>query len=125
MFPIPSNARIHGLTMQSDALATGCTLDVGVYYPTSIPVGAGLSASSASAVIATAFFASAVACSAALVQTDVLNESGSNTIAKQDMPLWQAIGLASDPGINLDICVTVAGAVAAQGYIGLKAEYVD
>ncbi len=30
-----------------------------------------------------------------------------NTIAKRNQPLWQAIGLTSDPKTSLDICATV------------------
>lgn len=125
MFSVPSNARVHSIDLQSDALATGCTLDVGVYYPTYIPVGAGLSAANASAVINTQFFTSAIAASNANAITNVTNQSTNNTIVKQELPLWSAIGLTSDPGIELDICVTVHAAVAAQGYIGLKGVYVN
>ncbi|MEO8837541.1 MAG: hypothetical protein ABI351_02385 [Herbaspirillum sp.] len=124
MFSIPSNARVETIKLAADALATGCTLDVGVYYPTYIPVGAGLSASLASTVINTQFFASAVAASNATATTDITNQSTNNTIVKQELPLWSAIGLTSDPGIDLDVCVTVHAAVAAQGYIGLKGSYV-
>lgn len=124
MFPVPSNSRIESLKLQADALATGCTLNVGVAYPTFIPPGAGLAQSLASTIIGTAFFASAVAASNALAATDVTNQSTSNTIAKQELPLWQALGLASDPGIELDMVVMVQGAVAAQGYVGLKGSFV-
>jgi hypothetical protein len=125
MVPVPSHARVSKVTLQSDALGSACALDVGVYWPTFIPVGAGLSAANQSVVIGTAFFASAVACSAALVLTEVTNESTTNTIAKQQQPLWQALGLATDPGIDLDVCIHVQAAVAAAGDIGLKVSYVE
>lgn len=125
MLQIPSNARVEAVKIAADALGTGCTLSVGVWWPTYIPVGAGLSASVASTVINTAFFASALAASNANALTDITNQSTNNTIVKQELPLWQACGLATDPGIDLDLVVYVAGAVAAQGYIGLKAAYVE
>lgn len=125
MCQVPSNARVDKIMFQADALATGCTMDVGVYWPTFIPVGAGLSASAAATVINTTLFASAIACSAANALTEITNQSTNNTIVKQEQCLWQAAGLASDPGIDLDIVCHVAGAVAAQGYIGLKVDYVE
>lgn len=121
---VPSNARVSSLEFQADALGTGAALDVGVYYPTYIPVGAGLSAASAGAVINTQLFASALGCSAATAATNIINSSTNNTIAKQEKPLWDAAGLASDPGIDLDIVVRVQTAIVLQGYIGLKARYV-
>lgn len=124
LLQVPSNARVEAVTFQASGLGTGCTLDVGVYYPTFIPVGAGLSASLASTVINTTFFASAIAASAAVASTNVINQSGSNTIPKQELPLWQALGLTADPEIDLDICVHVAAAVGGvQGYVGLKSLY--
>lgn len=122
---VPSSARVDSLVIQNGALGSGCTLDVGVYWPTFIPAGAGLDQANASLVITAAFFASAVDCSAAAQDTNIINESGTNTIAKQEQPLWQALGLASDPGIELDVCATVFGAVATQGYIGLKCRYAE
>lgn len=121
---VPSSARVSSLILQADALATGAAIDVGVYYPTFIPVGAGLSASNAGAVINTQLFASALAVSNATAATEIINSSGNNTIAKQELPLWNAAGLTADPGIDLDIVVRVQTAIAAQGYIGLKAKYV-
>lgn len=120
---VPSNARISSIRMGNDALATGCTLGVGVYYPTFIPAGAGLAQSLASTVIGTTFFASAVAASDVTALTDITNESLLFTLAKQEKCLWEALGLTSDPGIDLDICITVAGAVAAAGDIGLHCSY--
>ena len=122
---VPSNARVSSIVLQSDALGGSCAAGVGVYYPTFIPVGAGLSASNASAVISATFFASAQSLATAVSPTEVINQSGSNTIAKQELPLWSAIGLSADPGISLDICVTLSAATASQGYVGLKVRYAE
>lgn len=121
---VPSNARMSGLILQASAFGSGAAIDVGVYWPTNIPVGAGLSAANASAVINTQLFASALGMSAATAVTDIINSSGNNTIAKQEQCLWQAAGLSSDPGIMLDIVAGVQTALAASGFIGLKARYV-
>lgn len=124
MCSVPSNARVTSVLMQCSALGAGATFDIGVYWPTFIPVGAGLSAANQGLAILQAFFASAIDVSAALAQLEYINESGTNTIAKQEMPLWQAIGLASDPGIDLDICATVTAAMAAAGFASVKVRYV-
>lgn len=121
---VPSNARLSSLELQAGALGSGAALDVGVYWPTYIPTGAGLSSANASAVINTQLFASALGCSAATAVTNIINSSTNNTIQNQELPLWQAAGLTSDPMIDLDIVVHVQTAVATQGYIGLKARYV-
>lgn len=124
MLSVPSNARLEAIKIAADALGTGCTLSVGVWWPSYIPLGSGLASSIANTVINTALFASALAASNANAWTDITNQSTNNSIANNELPLWNACGLATDPLMDLDICVYVAGAVAAQGYVGLKAAYV-
>jgi hypothetical protein len=121
---VPSNARVSSLILQNDAMGGAGALNIGVYYPTFIPVGAGLSAALAGTAINATLFASALSVVAAGGPTDEINQSGNNTIAKQELPLWAAAGLAADPGIQLDIAVAVSTVLAAQGYIGIKARYV-
>jgi hypothetical protein len=121
---VPSNARVSSLEIQTDSFGTSAAIDIGVYWPTFIPVGAGLSASNQSAVINTQLFCSALAVSNATASTNVINSSGNNSIKNQELPLWSACGLASDPMIDLDIVANVQTAIALKGYIGLKARYV-
>lgn len=120
---VPSNARVDSVRFQCAALGASTTLDVGVYYPTYIPAGAGLAGSLASTAISQAFFASAIACTSAVALTEVTNESLTNTIDKQEMPLWQALGLTTDPGIALDIVATATAANASGGLLGVKVAY--
>lgn len=124
LLTVPSSSRIHSLLLSNAILGAGGAVNVGVYYPTFIPVGAGLTAALAGTVISAAFFASALTVATAAADVNILNQSGTNTIALQEQPIWQAIGLAADPMIDLDIVVTVSTVLAAQGLIGLKAEYV-
>ncbi len=121
---VPSNARLSSLVLQCTALGAGAKLDLGASYPSFIPKGAGLDAILPNAVISANFFAAALDVSAALAPADVAVSSGSYTIAKQELPLWAALGLAADPGIELDIVGTVNVAIAAAGFIGVKAKYV-
>lgn len=121
---VPSNARLSSLELQAGAMGSGAAIDVGVYWPTFIPTGAGLSAANQGLVINTQLFASALGMSAATAVTNIINQSTNNTIANQEKALWEAAGLSADPGIDLDIVVRVQTAIAAQAYIGLKANYV-
>lgn len=114
LLSLPSNARVSSLLLQCEALGAGCTANVGVYQNT---------ANGGAAINAT-FFASALDVHAALSPTDIVNQAGNNNLSLQEMPLWQALGLASDPGTSFDISVALAAATAAAGRIGLKARVV-
>ena len=124
MCKVPSNARVSEVKFQSDALGGSGAVNVGVYYPEYIPLGAGLVSSLAGTAIAATLFASALSVASAVAETNITNQSGNNTIAKQELPLWAAAGLSADPDIELDICVAVSTVIASQGYVGLKASYV-
>lgn len=122
---VPSNARVEAVKYQCAALGTSCTMNVGVYYPTYIPQGAGVAASNASAAISTTFFASAINSASAVGLTDITNQSGTNTIALQEQPLWQAVGLSADPMMPLDIVANVQVAVVNAALVGVKVSYVE
>ncbi len=42
-----------------------------------------------------------------------------------EQPLWQMLGLTQDPEMPLDIGIVVRTACAINGYVGLKATYVE
>lgn len=127
MVSVPSNSRIASVKLQCVALGAGCAANVGVYVPTQTnPALIALnSAYTGGAAINASFFASAQAVAAATAITDVTNQSGSNTIDKQEQELWQALGLASDPGCMLDIGVALSAAAVAGGLMGIKVDYVQ
>lgn len=126
LLQVPSNCRIADLKLSNGAGGGSAAVNIGVYYPSFIPVGAsGLTAALAGTVISAAYFASAQSVVSAANNVDVLNQSGSNTIPNQELPLWQALGLSADPGIFLDIVVSVSTVLAAQIYIGLKVIYAE
>jgi predicted component of type VI protein secretion system len=111
---VPSNARIHNLVFASEAQAAGA-FDIGVYRNTR----------DGGAVVDQDFFATAVNCSAAVALTDVINESGTNTLAKQAQQLWEAAGMSADPKSTLDIALTVTTAVTTGAVpVFLKVEYI-
>lgn len=113
MCTVPTGACIESLLLSCAAIATAPAGDIGVYRTTA----------DGSAVVSVAFFASAQLFSSALYNTEILNESTTNTPAKQLQPLWQALGVATDPGGFYDICITLTVATTAAGDIALKAIY--
>lgn len=112
MIRVPGNAVIYDLLRSQNAIA-GLVGDIGVHRT---PDDGG-------AVVDADFFASAQALNAATVgPASVLNESAVNTPTLQMQPLWQAVGLSSNPG-HLDITVTVTTAATGAGDLILQALY--
>lgn len=127
---VPSRARVSSVILQNGAFGGAAAANIGVYWPDYqpfpvAPYGQHPMPSDAGQPIAVALFAAAVSLVAAGGPTDEINQSGNNSIANQELSLWQAAGLAADPGIDLDICVTLTAAIASQQYIGLKVRYQD
>lgn len=120
---VSTNAKVKRIRTTSQAQGAGA-FDFGVYYPT---VGSTAKADLAANAIAQAFFASAVSFASAVQPTDITNESGTYTADKWNQPLWQALGLASDPGgLGFDIVGTATTAVTTgTGIIGLSVEFVE
>lgn len=111
---LPSTAMVRQVLLSSAAITSGAA-NVGVYRNTR-DGGAAVSAS---------LFGAAVSIASAQSNVDITNQSGTNTIALQEQPLWQAAGLASDPASPLDIVVTLTAATTAAGLVSLKVTYVD
>jgi hypothetical protein len=117
MCEIDAYAIMDSLAIQSAAQTAG-KVDIGLYRTNA----------DGGAVVDADFFASAVDLANAVAITDVLNESTSNTIAKQYLPLWNAAGVstAPAPGTKYDICLTVVTTdfTTAAGAVGVKARYI-
>lgn len=128
LLKVPSGARVSELKLLCGALGAGAVVDIGVYYPASMPDNPSL----AGTAIDADFFASAVDVSAALAETSIINESGTNTIAKRQMTLAEALGLdlngllgttGADPQVELEICATVTVAIATSNPLALITSY--
>lgn len=113
MCEVPSNAFVLGVYLSSVAQGGSASANVGVYRNT---------ADGAAAVAAT-LFASAISVVSAVARTDVTNQSANYTAALREQPLWQAAGLASDPGGTLDIVVAPSAAFTNGGLVGLEVLY--
>jgi hypothetical protein len=122
---VPSNCKVKSLEFESAAQGAGA-FDLGVYYATDGEGGKPTSLLAANA-ISQALFASAIDCSSAVGITNVTNESGTYTIDKRSMPLWQAAGLSADPGGYFDIVATVAttAVTTGTGRFGTSVSYTD
>lgn len=111
---VPSNAYIHQIRLYSDDMGATGVADVGIYQNTE----------NGSAVVDADFFASAVDMkTAALNGSDVTHESGAFNIDDAEKPLWQALGLSSDPQRSYDIVLTTTEAFGTAGTVVLKVQY--
>jgi hypothetical protein len=122
---IPSNAKVKNITFESEAQTAG-KFDLGLYYATD-GVGGKPAALLAAAAIDQDFFASVIDCASAVLPTDVTNESTTYTLDKRAQPIWQAVGLTSDPGGNFDVVATVktTAVTTGTGKFGIRISYTD
>jgi hypothetical protein len=112
---LPSNARVSQVLLYSDDIGTTTIADFGIYKSTA----------DGGTVVDADFFASAVSLKdGALNGTDITHESGVFNIDDAEKPLWQALGLTSDPKIMYDVVATLTGDSDAAGTITLKVQYV-
>jgi hypothetical protein len=112
-------------SVRSEAQTAG-KFDLGAYYATDGVIGK-TNALLAAAAIDQDFFATAIDCASAVTPTEVINESGTNTLDKRIQPLWQALGLTADPGGNIDIVATVVttAVTTGTGKFGISVLYTD
>lgn len=113
-----SNDVMKQVLINNDAMSTSTAMNVGVAYSDD-PLDPNYSAN-AGAAISTTFFASAYSVSSATKNVDITFQSGSYTVALQNEPAWQALGLSADPGGYFDVFVTPSAAVTAGGKMGIE-----
>lgn len=123
---VPSNAKIKQVLFESEAQAAGA-VDISVYYSSS-PVDGTNPAVAGTIVPSTGagFFATAIALTSAVAQSLQTNESTSYNLSKRNQPLWQALGLTSDPGGFFDIVGVLSTSVTTGlGRMGVRVQYVN
>lgn len=104
---VPTNVIVKSVVLESEAQGAGA-IDLGVYYSDSTVDGTPPSLQGL--VVPTTglnFFATDVNLAAAVPPTNETNQSGNYNISLRQQPLWQALGLTSDPGGYFDIVGTV------------------
>jgi hypothetical protein len=125
---IPSNARVIALTYVNGALGASVTADVGVWYPTAIPQGGAnfLAASLAGTLVGSVsnlINAGIAMASAQNTFTEALSLANL-TAAQMEQPLWQMVGLSTDPELSFDVGFVLKGAAAgSSGSVVMKALY--
>ncbi len=94
---VPSNARISEVLLSTGDATTAGAIDIGVYQ----------TADNGGAVVDADLFASALALTGGpFNNSDQTFESGQYTYAESALPLWEVLGLATDPGREYDIAAT-------------------
>lgn len=127
LISIPSNARLHSLEYGTADIETSL-LNIAVWYPTELPQGAenSVAASNEAALISSsAFIAGFSGLDGGQIWKDCMGANATPTLVARSYPLWQMLGLSADPGVDLDIGFSVETAVTTNGYVGLRATYVD
>lgn len=115
---VPSNAVVSSVKVTSGAQGAG-KFNIGVYRT---PADGGLVAAAS----ADSFFTTDLDCASAVIDQEcVMKATSGNTPAKRTQPLWQAIGMTSDPGGMLDICATVhtTDVTTGTGALGALVQY--
>lgn len=123
---IPSNAKVSQVRFESGAQGAGA-FDIGVYYATNGRSGPSKATSLLAAdAIDQDFFATVIDCASAVAITDITNESGTNTLVKRVQPLWEALGLSTDPMCMFDIVATVktTAVTTGTGRLGVSVDFV-
>lgn len=116
MVRVPSNCRIEDVKIAAADASTSGKVDLGVYYPAHVNAGA---------VIDRDALAAAFDLTGGPFYYSSMLLVGVVTIAESAKPLWELAGLASDPGGELDIVLTVETVFSGgPTSIGLKVDYV-
>lgn len=95
---VPSNARIDAVFLSTGDATTAGAIDIGVYQ----------TSENGGAVVDADLFAAALALTGGpFNRSEQTWESGEYTHAESCKPLWEVLGLTSDPGREYDIAATV------------------
>lgn len=113
MMRVRSSDRISELLVHNDAITGGTDFDLGVYDP----------ASRGGAVVDINCFADAVDLSSAQAGVNITFEGGD--VANIAKPLWEILGLSSDPELEYDVCFTGVTVGSGAGTVSLQARYSD
>ena len=121
MVSVPTDARVKRVTWEAGAMTQG-PFDLGVYYQIDAPGHTG-------EVVLNAidFFGTALsAASAVPAGSEVTNEnSGSEyPLSARGKQLWDALGLAADPGGYFDLVFTSTNTITTGALLGLRVEFV-
>lgn len=113
MGEVPSNARLSSISLWSDAMGTGTTLDLGIWQNTA----------NGSASVSPTLFASGLNIhTAAIAGTNEMFSA--LTVDNVEKRIWELLGLSADPEISYDVVGRLAVTADAGGKLTLKIDYV-
>lgn len=110
---IPSNAVPVSVRVTNNSGGTVGAGDIGLYKDTA----------NGGAVVDADFFASALSLVSALTKAEQVYESGVITTANSEKPLWELLGLSSDPGLVYDVAMTLTAATDAAHTVMVEVDY--
>lgn len=125
----PSNAKIKSVVFTSEAQGAG-KVQLGVYYSDSTTDGT--SVANQGVVVPTTgvnFFANDIDLTSAVQPTEEVFQNmatgGANNLSLANQPIWQALGLTSDPGGFMDLVATVhtTAITTGTGRLGVSVRY--
>lgn len=116
MMQVPSNARISQLLLVSDDMGTATAADFGIYDTTE----------NGGSVVDADFFSAAVSLNGGALSDSDITHGNASGFGKEDAekPLWEALGLTSDPKKYYDVVATLTADADAGGTMTLKLRYV-
>ncbi len=114
MVSVPSNARIAQVLLSCDDSGSLGTADIGIYQTTA----------NGGAVKDANHFATAQVFTTALKNSDVTFQAGVYGVEDIEKPLWEALGLTSDPRIDYDVALTLTEALETAATVSLQVVYV-
>lgn len=108
MVRVPSNARIDAVLLTTADATTAGNIDIGIYQ----------TVENGGAVVDSDLFASALALTGGpFTRSDQTFESGEYTYAESCKPLWEVLGLSTDPGREYDVVCKVTTTFDAAGTV--------
>ena len=123
---LPVTARLKHLFFESEAQGAG-KFNLSLYYSDSATDGTAVA--NQGLIVPTTgdqLFASDIDCASAVKSLDEINESGNYTLAMRNKELWDAAGLATNPGGYFDIVAVVhtTDVTTGTGKLGVDALFV-
>lgn len=110
---LPSNAVVSSVRTSAPDIGTTTTFDIGLYRSTA----------DAGAVVDADFFtAASVVNAGATVKVEKLF-GNIVTVANATQPLWQLLGLTTDPNVMYDVVFTLVGAADGAGSVLLEIDF--
>lgn len=121
---VPTTAMVRAVHVTAVTGMTTLAGNIGVFKNTKN--AAGVTTAVVANTSSNVFFAAAKSLATTQDRVDVTNTGTTYPTDKREQPLWQAIGLTTDPGGTFDIGVEVTTAnTGAAGRVALEVNYVD